>query len=104
MKQFILTALLSTTILSWSLTLPAITGGHSSYKAFGETTTLIPEPGLATSPLKDAESANTNFPFGNFKAIATVVLTLMALTRHPFMYRLHSSFRHITDFGSVRLK
>ena len=63
MKQFILTALLSRTILSWSLTLTAIAGGHSSHKAIGETTTLIPEPGLATSPRKDGESANTNFPF-----------------------------------------
>ena len=72
MKQFILTALLSTTILSSSLTFPAIVGGHSSQKAIGETTALIPEAGLTTSPLKDGEGANTNFPFPNFKAIATV--------------------------------
>jgi hypothetical protein len=41
MKQFILTALLSTTILSSSLTLPAIAGGHSSQKAIGETTAPV---------------------------------------------------------------
>ena len=72
MKQLILTTLLSTTILSSSLTLPAIAGGHSSQKAIGETTAVIPEAGLATSPLKDGESANTNFSFAKFKAIATV--------------------------------
>ena len=38
MKKFILTALLSTTILSSSLTFPAIAGGHSQQKAIGETT------------------------------------------------------------------
>jgi len=47
-------------------------GGHSSQKAIGETTAVIPEAGLATSPLKDGESANTNFSFAKFKAIATV--------------------------------
>ena len=87
MKQFILTALLSTTILSSSLTFPAIAGGHSSQKAIGETTALIPEAGLTTSPLKDGESANTNFPFANFKAIATVgemdAESELALTGYP---------------------
>jgi hypothetical protein len=47
-------------------------GGHSSSKTIGSTTALIPEAGLATTELKDGESGNTNFPFAQFKAIATV--------------------------------
>lgn len=46
-------------------------GGHAG-KTIGQTTALIAEAGLATTELKDGESANTNFPFANFKALATV--------------------------------
>ena len=72
MKNLILTALLSTTLLSTSFVFSAVAGSHGSQKAIGETIALIPEAGLATKPLKDGESANTNFPFAKFKAIATV--------------------------------
>ena len=81
MEQFILIALLSTTNLSSSLTHPAIAGGHSSQKAIGEASALILEAGLATSPLKDGEGANTNFPFENFKAIARVGKKELATNR-----------------------
>ena len=72
MKSLKLALLLSTTLLSSSVTFTAIAGNHGSHKAIGETTALIPEAGLAITPLKDGESANTNFPFAEFKAIATV--------------------------------
>ena len=72
MKNLILTALLSTTLLSTSVVFSAVAGSHGSQKVIGETIALIPEAGLATKPLKDGESANTNFPFAKFKVIATV--------------------------------
>jgi len=72
MKNLILTALLSTTLLSTSFVFSAVAGSHGSQKAIGETIALIPEAGLATKALKDGESANTNFPFAKFKAIAKV--------------------------------
>ncbi len=74
------TALLLTTALT------AFAGGHGA-KTIGQTTALIPEAGLPTSALKDGESGNTNFPFANFKALATVgevdAETGMALTGYP---------------------
>jgi len=45
---------------------------NGEMKAIGETTALIAEAGLATAPIADGQSANTDFPFANFKAIATV--------------------------------
>ncbi len=38
----------------------------------GETTALIPEAGLATEKVVDGGNGNVNFPYANFKAIATV--------------------------------
>ena len=38
----------------------------------GETTALIPEAGLATEQVVDGGNGNVNFPYANFKAIATV--------------------------------
>lgn len=73
-------ALLTTTALT------AFAGGHGA-ATIGQTTALIPEAGLATAELKDGESGNTNFPFANFKALATVgevdANTGMALTGYP---------------------
>lgn len=76
----IASALLMTTALT------AFAGGHGS-KTIGQTTALIPEAGLAAGELKDGESANTNFPFASFKALATVgevdAESGMALTGYP---------------------
>ena len=76
----IASALLMTTALT------AFAGGHGS-KTIGQTTALIAEAGLATGELKDGESANTNFPFASFKALATVgevdAETGKALTGYP---------------------
>ena len=95
MKNFVFTALLSTTILSSSLTFTAIASGHGSQKVIGQTHALIAEAGLpiisdansSNNNLKDGESANTNFPFANFKAIATVgeidAISGLALTGYP---------------------
>jgi hypothetical protein len=56
-------------------------------KTIGETTALIPEAGLATAPIADGESGNTNFQYGNFKAIGTIgevdADTGMPLTGYP---------------------
>ena len=72
--------------LMMTTALTAYAGGHSA-KTIGQTTALIPEAGLAKSELKDGESANTNFPYANFKALATVgevdADTGMALTGYP---------------------
>lgn len=77
--------LLGTTLL-FSSALFAFAGGHGA-KTIGQTTALIPEAGLATTELKDGESANTNFPFAQFKALATIgevdAQTGMALTGYP---------------------
>jgi len=66
--------------------LTAYAEGHSA-PTIGETTALIPEAGLATGEVADGQSANTNFPFANFKALATVgevdAETGMALTGYP---------------------
>ena len=71
MRSTFLTLLFSTTLLSTACLGTAQAGGHSA-KHIGETTALIPEAGLATTDLKDGQSGNTNFPFADFKAIATV--------------------------------
>ena len=69
-----------------STALSAYADGHGQ-KTIGQTTALIPEAGLPTSELADGQSANTNFPFANFKALATVgevdAQTGMALTGYP---------------------
>lgn len=87
MNYLTLTALLSTTLLSTALTFPVMADGHGAHKSIGETVALIPEAGLATQPLKDGESGNTNFPFAKFKAIATVgeidAESGLALTGYP---------------------
>ena len=66
--------------------LVAFAGGHGG-KTIGQTTALIAEAGLPTAEVKDGESANTNFPFARFKALATVgevdADTGMALTGYP---------------------
>lgn len=72
--------LLTTTALS------AFADSHGA-ETIGQTTALIAEAGLATGELKDGESANTNFPFASFKALATVgevdAETGKALTGYP---------------------
>ena len=72
--------------LMMTTALTAYAGGHGA-KTIGQTTALIAEAGLATTELKDGESANTNFPYANFKALATVgevdAETGMALTGYP---------------------
>ena len=69
-----------------STTLSAYAGAHGQ-KTIGQTTALIPEAGLPTNELADGKSANTNFPFAKFKALATVgevdAETGMALTGYP---------------------
>lgn len=66
---------------------PSLAGGHSGIKTIGQTTALIAEAGLAKSDLKDDKSGSTNFPFANFKALATVgevdAKTGEALTGYP---------------------
>lgn len=86
--------LLATTIISTAVAYVANADGHGK-KIIGQTTALIAEAGLSgvtdaslsTNILKDGESANTNFPYANFKAIATVgevdAKTGMALTGYP---------------------
>lgn len=78
-----------TTIGASLLTTTAMTafaGGHGA-PSIGETTALIPEAGLATGEVNDGESANTNFPFADFKPLATIgevdAETGMALTGYP---------------------
>lgn len=72
--------LLTTTALS------AFADSHGA-ETIGQTTALIAEAGLATGELKDGASANTNFPFASFKALATVgevdAETGKALTGYP---------------------
>ena len=78
------TALSAALLMTTALTASA---AGLSAPTIGETTALIPEAGLATTKLKDGESANTNFPFANFKALATVgevdKTTGKALTGYP---------------------
>ena len=88
-------AIIATTLLSTSYSQLALTAGHGSQKVIGQTSALIAEAGLPTvigagssaSDLKDGESANTNFPFAKFKAIATVgevdATSGLALTGYP---------------------
>ena len=110
MKNFVLSAFLSTTILSSSLTFTAIASGHGSQKVIGQTHALIAEAGLpiiseansSNNNLKDGESANTNFPFANFKAIATVgeidSISGLALTGYP-----DGQAAWLTDNDTVRV-
>jgi len=78
------TALAASLLMTTAL--GAYADGHGE-KTIGETTALIPEAGLATTELKDGQSGNTDFPFANFKALATVgevdAETGMALTGYP---------------------
>ena len=110
MKNFVLSAFLSTTILSSSLTFTAIASGHGSQKVIGQTHALIAEAGLpiisevnsSNNNLKDGESANTNFPFANFKAIATVgeidAISGLPLTGYP-----DGQAAWLTDNDTVRV-
>ena len=86
--------LIATTLVSTALTPLALAAGHGSQKVIGQTTALIAEAGLPTlvntqseRDLKDGESANTDFPFAEFKAIATVgevdAKSGLALTGYP---------------------
>ena len=56
-------------------------------KTIGETSALIPEAGFFNGPIADGESGNTNFQYGNFKAIGTIgevdAATGMPLTGYP---------------------
>ena len=75
-----LLALLATTLLSTSATHVALADAHGTQKVIGQTKALIAEAGLSNiadasssnNALKDGESGNTNFPFANIKALATV--------------------------------
>lgn len=79
------TFLLGTSLLVSSV-VSATAGGHG-VKTIGQTTALIAEAGLATTPLKDGESGNTNFPFAQFKPLGTMgevdAATGKALTGYP---------------------
>jgi hypothetical protein len=86
--------LIATTLVSTALTPLALAAGHGSQKVIGQTTALIAEAGLPTlvntqseRDLNDGESANTEFPFAEFKAIATVgevdAKSGLALTGYP---------------------
>ena len=86
--------LIATTLVSTALTPLALAAGHGSQKVIGQTTALIAEAGLPTlvntqseRDLTDGESANTDFPFAEFKAIATVgevdAKSGLALTGYP---------------------
>ena len=90
-----LMALLATTLLSASTVTLAIADAHGPQKVIGQTKALIAEAGISSvsnassssNLLKDGESANTNFPFAKFKAIATVGevdgVSGLALTGYP---------------------
>tara|TARA_B100001939_G_scaffold194901_1_gene167637 strand:+ start:2383 stop:4482 length:2100 start_codon:yes stop_codon:yes gene_type:complete len=86
--------LIATTLVSTALTPLALATGHGSQKVIGQTTALIAEAGVPTlvnmqseRDLKDGESANTEFPFAEFKPIATVgeidAKSGLALTGYP---------------------
>ena len=86
--------MIATTLVSTALTPLALAAGHGSQKVIGQTTALIAEAGLPTlvntqseRDLTDGESANTDFPFAEFKAIATVgevdAKSGLALTGYP---------------------
>ena len=86
-------ALLGTAFMSTTVTYAA--SADVAQKVIGQTQALIAEAGRPTvtdtgasnNRLKDGESANTNFPFANFKAIATVgevdKISGLALTGYP---------------------
>ena len=86
--------LIATTLASTALTPLALAAGHGSQKMIGQKTALIAEAGLTNlvntqseRDLTDGESANTDFPFAEFKAIATVgevdAKSGLALTGYP---------------------
>jgi hypothetical protein len=87
MRKIAVVTCVSTTLLSSAALFPAYAGGHSSNKVIGQTTALIPEAGLAKEALQDGQSANTNFPFADFKALATIgevdAVSGLALTGYP---------------------
>ena len=66
MKRKLFSAMLTGTLLATPATALAET------IRIGETTALIPEAGLATEQVVDGGNGNVNFPYANFKAIATV--------------------------------
>ena len=66
MKRKLFSAILTGTML----VAPASTLAET--KRIGETRALIPEAGLALNPVLDGGNGNVNFPYGNFKALATV--------------------------------
>lgn len=86
-------ALLGTAFMSTTVTYAA--SADVAQKVIGQTQALIAEAGRPTvtdtrasnDGLKDGESANTNFPFANFKAIAAVgevdKISGLALTGYP---------------------
>lgn len=86
--------LVATTLVSTALTPLALATGHGSQKVIGQTTALIAEADRpiwvntqSECDLKAGESANTEFPFAEFKAIATVgevdAKSGLALTGYP---------------------
>jgi len=87
--------------LMLTTTLSASAAGISG-PTIGQTTALIPEAGLATTEVKDGQSANTNFPFAKFKALATVgevdKTTGKALTGYP-----DGQAAWLADEGTVRV-
>lgn len=66
MKRKLFSAMLTGTLLATPSTALAET------IRIGETTALIPEAGLATEQVVDGGNGNVNFPYANFKAIATI--------------------------------
>ena len=66
MKRKLFSAMLTGTLLATPASALAET------IKIGETTSLIPEAGLATEQVVDGGNGNVNFPYANFKAIATV--------------------------------
>jgi hypothetical protein len=66
MKRKLFSAMLTGTLLATPATALAET------IRIGETTALIPEAGLATEQVVDGGNGNVNFPYANFKAIATI--------------------------------
>lgn len=100
LKLSLRTVALSTVLLT-TTSLNAFADGHSM-KTIGQTTALIAEAGLATTDLVDGESGNTNFPFADFKALATVgevdAETGLGLTGYP-----DGQAAWLTDEDTVRV-
>ena len=100
LKLSLHTVALSTVLLT-TTSLNAFSDGHSM-KTIGQTTALIAEAGLVTTDLVDGESGNTNFPFADFKALATVgevdAETGLGLTGYP-----DGQAAWLTDEDTVRV-